>query len=317
MGPHCKTIALTNSSLCVSIVPEEGGRISSLVSRISGLEFLTLSTNKEFHLKPGLDAQFQYGACAGIEECLPTVGICDDTTEGGAVPDHGDFWQLSWQVIEQSADHVALTANGFSRPLLFQKTISLHETGFSIHYRVQNVGQSNTSFLYACHPLFAVELGDRVVLPSEAETLKLTYTRTGRMGQPGDQVAWPGNGLDMVLPAETGEAEMLYTGELSTGRCGLFRSAAKQGLLVSFSPHKTPYLGLWLCYGGWPGGSAPQQYAVALEPTTAPCGTLKHAQERGLAFQLAPGENFEWELGFHLTSPGITWKTFREAVNQR
>jgi galactose mutarotase-like enzyme len=317
VGVHRKTIVLTNSSLSVSIVPEEGGRISSLVSHATGIELLTQSTNEDLHLKPGLDAQFQHGACAGIEECLPTIGICDDATQGGPVPDHGDFWQLSWQVTAQSADHVALAANGFSRPLLFQKTISLQEHGLSIHYRVRNVGQSDTSFLYACHPLFAIEPGDRVILPPEAETLQLAYTRTGRMGQPGDRVTWPGNGLDVVLPAETGEAEMLYTDELSTGRCGLFRSEGKQGLLLSFSPQKLPYLGLWLCYGGWPGGSVPQQYAVALEPTTAPCGTLKQAQEKGLAFQLAPGEDFEWELGFHLTSPGITREAFQELINAR
>ncbi|MGO4516565.1 aldose epimerase [Terriglobus sp. 2YAB30_2] len=317
MGLHRKTIALTNSSLSVSIAPEEGGRIRSLVSQSSGIEFLTQSTNENLRLKPGYDAQFQHGACAGIEECLPTVGICDDTTAGGPVPDHGDFWQLRWKVTAQSADHVALAANGFSRPLSFQKAISLQVSGLSIHYRVQNVGQSDTSFLYACHPLFAIEPGDRIVLPPEAKTLQLTYSRAGRMGQPGDQVTWPGNGIDTVLPAETGEAEMLYTDTLSTGRCGLYRSEGKQGLILSFSPLAMPYLGLWFCYGGWPGGSAPQQYAVALEPTTAPCGTLKQAQEQGLAFQLAPGEDFAWDLGIHLTPTGITWEAFRKSIQER
>jgi len=300
----------------VSIVPEEGGRISSIVSRVTGIEFLTQSTNENLYLDPGYGAQFQHGACAGIEECLPTVGICDDTTAGGPVPDHGDFWQLSWQVTAQSADHVALAANGFSRPLVFQKTVSLQQSGLSIHYRVQNVGQSDTSFLYACHPLFAIEPGDRVLLPSEVETLQLTYSRTARMGQPGDRIVWPGNGFDMVLPAEAREAEMLYTEKLSTGRCGLFRVEGKQGLLLSFSPGVLPYLGLWLCYGGWPGGSGPQQYAVALEPTTAPCGTLKQAQEMGLAYQLPPGQDFAWDLGIHLTPPGITWDRFRESINE-
>lgn len=317
MRPHRRTIVLANSSISVSIVPAEGGRIGSLVSRGTGIEFLTQSTNQNLHLKSGLDAQFQHGACAGIEECLPTVGICDDTTEGGPVPDHGDFWQLLWQVTAQSPQHAALAANGFSRPLLFQKTISLQENGLSLHYRVQNVGQRPTSFLYACHPLFAIEPGDRVVLPPEVETLQLTYSRTGRMGRPGNKVAWPGNGLDTVLASEAAEAEMLYTDRLSAGRCGLYRSRGKQGLILSFSPHAMPYLGLWLCYGGWPGGSVPQQYAVALEPTTAPCGTLKQAQEKRLAFHLAPGEDFEWEFRIHLTPAGITWEAFRDSIHER
>jgi galactose mutarotase-like enzyme len=310
------SITLTNDALVMKITPEEGGRISSLKSCVTGVEFLTQSGHRAIHLEPGYKAQFQNGACAGIEECLPTVGACDERTSGGAVPDHGDFWQLGWDVTEQSFSHVVMVARGFSRPLLFEKTVVLKESMLSIRYRVQNVSGRATSFLYACHPLFAVEPGDRIALPSEIDALQLTYARTGRLGESGDRIGWPGKELDAVPPIETGEAAMFYSSRLRTGRCGLFRIRAKQGLLLSFSTRELPYLGLWLCYGGWPGGDAAQQYAVAFEPTTAPCNTLKQALEEGLASHLPPRDVLEWELKFQLTPAGTTWKAFQAAVNE-
>jgi hypothetical protein len=237
-------IALTNSVLAVKNMPEEGGRISSLESCIAGVEFLAQSGNEAIHLEPSYEAQFQNSACAGIEECLPTVGACDEGTSDGAVPDHGDFWQLGWDVTEQSVSHVVMVAKGFSRPLLFEKTVALKEAMLSIRYRVQNVSERTTSFLYACHPLLAVEPGDRIALPVEVEALQLTYSRTGRLGEKGNRIGWPGQKLDTVLSMETGEAEMFYSGRLRSGRCGLFRIRAKQGLLLSFSTRKLPYLGL-------------------------------------------------------------------------
>lgn len=309
-----KGFALSNDCLSVQISPEEGGRISSLQSKVTGVEFLTQSTNRHIRLEPGYDAQFQHGACAGIEECLPTVGACDDRTAGGPVPDHGDFWQLSWRVTEQSADRIVLSATGFSRPLFFQKTVALRDVGLSIRYHVQNIAETDTSFLYACHPLFAVEAGDRIALPSEINTLQLTYSRTGCLGQTGNFVSWPGEGLDTVLPNNAEEADMFYSRQTKTGRCGLYRTRSKQGLILSYSSGVLPYLGLWLCYGGWPGGQSPQQYAVAIEPTTAPCNTLKQAQAARLARLLLPGDHLDWELTFQPTSSGISWQEFQNLI---
>ena len=90
---------LKNSELTVEVLPVEGGRISSLKSLHSGLEFLTQSRRRGQYPESGLHARFQDGPCAGIEECLPTVGPSGPETEGGAAPDHGDFWQLPWKLL--------------------------------------------------------------------------------------------------------------------------------------------------------------------------------------------------------------------------
>ena len=294
---------LKNSELSVEVLPAEGGHISSLKSLHSGMEFLTQSRRSGSYPTAGLDTRFQDGPCAGIEECLPTVGMSGQETEGGAAPDHGDFWQLSWQLLAASDTHASMSAVGFSRTLRFSKQLTLEHNTLRVGYTVENTGSTAQSFLYACHPLFAVSAGDRVLLPSEIRQLGLDYSKADRLGVPGSIIAWPttksGVRLDVTLGPDAGTAEMFYTSRLQEGLCGIFREASAQVLEVSFNTERLPFLGLWLCYGGWPNdGEEPRQYAVALEPTTSPCNTLANAQRTNTAISLEAGERYDWEILF-------------------
>ena len=307
--------ALQNSELAVIVEPREGGRVASLRSLRSGVEFLTQSVKSRSHVRPGLSASFEDGPCAGIEECLPTVGACGTDTQGGPASDHGDFWQLAWEVTEASSAQLCLHATGFSRPLLFCKEIFLEASELRIRYRVENLQSAPTSFLYACHPLLAVCEGDRILFPQEAQFLSLYYSRNGRLGPAGNIICWPrtqsGIRLDVVDAATTGTAEMLYSGRLNKGCCGVYRGSVRQGLTLSFDVGKLPFIGLWLCYGGWPENSVkPRQYAVAIEPTVAPYNTLAEAQQGGSAITLGAGESFGWEIGFKASAPGISFAEF-------
>lgn len=308
---------LQNAELAVIVLPAEGGRIASLVSRRSGLEFLTQARADRAPVEPSLSAAFRDGPCAGIEECLPTIGACGEETEGGAVPDHGDFWQLGWDIDgTPDQEHLRLQATGFSRPLRFWKELLLEGRALHVRYGVENLSSSPISFLYACHPLFAVSEGDRVVLPEEIRELELNYSFGGRLGTPGTTISWPhpkDSGIDLRVVGARNDAiaEMLYTDRLQRGCCGLYRAAAGQGLVISFDTTQLPYLGLWLCYGGWPDPDVePLQYAVALEPTFAPLNTLLEAQRAELAPVLAPGKSQQWSIAFQITTPGIPLADF-------
>jgi galactose mutarotase-like enzyme len=305
---NTQVYSLQNSELAIKVIPAEGGRISSLKSLKSGIEFLTQSQRIGPYPEAGLQTQFRDGACAGIEECLPTVGPSGPETDGGPAPDHGDFWQLPWQILTASRSEIAMSAVGFSRPLKFQKRLALNGNILRVSYLAENFGTGPQSFLYACHPLFAVEAEDRIILPDEVHELTLDYSRNARLGQPGSMITWPvaksGHHLDVAFGPETATAEMFYTSRLNQGTCGIYRKASGQILEVLFDTHRLPYLGIWLCYGGWPDGSTgPLQYAVALEPATAPCNTLAKAQETNTAIILKPGESFDWEITFKVREP--------------
>jgi galactose mutarotase-like enzyme len=312
-----KVYSLENSDLSVEVMPSEGGRISSLRSLCSGLEFLTQSRRSGGYPQAGLDTRFQDGPCAGIEECLPTVGPSGPETAGGPAPDHGDFWQLPWQVLAVSDKDLKMSRVGFSRTLHFSKQLSLQGDTLRVAYRVENSGSTTQSFLYACHPLFAVSAGDRVFLPRGIRELRLDYSKRDRLGVHGTIVNWPvmrsGLRLDLAFGPEAATAEMFYSPRLSEGVCGIYREASGQVLELSFDSERLPFLGLWLCYGGWPNeGNGPFQYAVALEPTTAPCNTLSKAQQISADISLDPGEIFDWEILFSVREPGQ--RTFYSTV---
>ena len=298
---------LQNSSLAVTVLPSEGGRVASLRSLNSDVEFLTQSHRVERTVQAGMAARFQDGPCAGIEECLPTIGVSGPETIDGPSPDHGDFWQLVWSVEEANTEQIRLHAQGFSRTLRFTKRLALEGDLLRIRYRVENTGDVPQSFLYACHPLFAVDPGDQILLPPDVRSLALDYSRDGRLGVRGEMIAWPNSPaepyLNFAKPRDAGTAEMLYTTRLREGRCGIYRSVHCQMLLITFDTSMLPFLGVWLCYGGWPGGMGMQQYAVALEPTTSPHNTLANAQRDGGAIPLDPGAVSSWEICFQIGEP--------------
>jgi galactose mutarotase-like enzyme len=321
---HAVPVTLRTDEIEVTVIPQEGGRIASLRSIQTGLEFLTQARPGRPAIESSVDASFQRGPCAGAEECLPTVGPCPDCT-GGPVPDHGDFWQIPWQVDSLADTRLAMHAVGFSRPLRFERVVEVNEASLSLSYKIVNVGPKPLSFLYAWHPLFAVEAGDRVVLPSEVADVSLSYSRDEALERVGRDLQWPAlenkkgrRDLSVAMAPHHETAEMIYTRRLCVGRCGLFRRNYGQGVIVSFDPSRLPYLGVWLCFGGWPiSGAESKQVAIALEPTTAPFNTLSDSEQAGLAVSLDPECSFIWDMQVDLTSPCLTYRRFIANVQQK
>jgi len=337
-----KTILLHTDEIAVEVRPDEGGRVSSLRCLERGTEFLTASHRRGPSAPAGLDAQFRNGPCAGVEDCLPTVAACGAHTAGGPVPDHGDLWQLPWNLLEPTGSvSLHMEAHCFSRPLSIRKHMRVSGRVLRIDYQIRNTGPQPTSLLFALHPLLAIAAGDRIVLPDDLRTLALTHKRGYQMQHAGDTVTWPatlvnGEWLDLSRTgaATDGLAAMLYTPPLRHGTCGLYRSQQEQGILLRFDPARLPCLGIWLSYGGWPdtpdaGASdtsgapdaigAPDttlQYAVALEPTTAPFGSLDDAQRAEAAVPLQPGQHTGWSVEFEITTPGQSYAAFLQQVQR-
>jgi galactose mutarotase-like enzyme len=296
-------IVLESGAVRVVLLPGSGGRIESLQG--GGFEFLVQPSDSfDEQLTPGM--RFQDGACSGIDECLPTVARSGNGVPGLEAPDHGDFWTIPWTVQEPvTSRSVTIDADGISRPLRFMKRLEVYPTSLRIDYSVQNLSSKPVEYLYACHPLFSIDPGDRVVLPANIASLQLESSAHNRLGNQGDSISWPITqsasdliDLSATLLATADTADMLYAGPLASGRCGLFRSLVGRGVMLHFDSAKLPYLGLWLCYGGWPDDSERRQYAVALEPTVAVRGSLENAIRDGIAPVLEPDQTHFWTIEF-------------------
>lgn len=305
----------------LSVLPAFGGKIASI--QVKGRELLQQPLAP---IEPRTKTMpFDAGDASGWDECLPSVAACHVVTAAGAaeIPDHGDLWRVEWseglgtrdeglenarQKSASGGQTVCLLGECFSLPLTLRRTLTLAEAAngwrLQVDYKVTNTGSAEVPWSWAVHPLFAVEPGDRVILPDSIRSLRVEGSGGKRLGKNDDTVAWPiarlANGaeadLSQVEPPDSDIGDKLFAGALSAieNWCALERPAAGVRIRVRFDTEKTPYLGLWLCYGGWPERDGPKQNCVALEPSTAPVDSL--ALRGPWSRSLKPGESFDWAM---------------------
>lgn len=322
-----ENVVIQAGACSVTLMPALGGKIGSL--RVGANELL------QGPLKPlqprTRSMAFSDADASGWDECLPSVAACQIQTEAGQanIPDHGDLWQLPWQVLHASPDSATMRVTCFSLPLQLTRSVILTETSpgwrLQLLYSLVNLGAYRVPWSWCAHPLFAVDPGDRIVLPSSIQKVQIEGSGNHRLGRNGDVIPWPlapthtssQADLSLALSADTAVGDKLFAGPFDSGpfdsrpfdsrpfdsepassRSGawasLERAAIGLRLTVKFEPSLTPYLGLWLCYGGWPDAPGAKQMCVALEPATAPTDSL--AETGPWSRTLEPGESFTWPM---------------------
>ena len=314
---EAENVTIRAAECTLTVLPQFGGKIASI--RIGETELLQKPL-ASIALRTQAMA-FDESDASGWDECLPSVAACTVETVAGEseVPDHGDVWRIEWKkqgsgIGEQGLEsngkgHASLTLIGecFSLPLELKRRIELIETSagwrLNVNYQVNNTGDYSVPWSWAAHPLFAVEEGDRIVLPKSIRSLRLEGSGGARLGNGGDTVAWPvatlANGdttdLSVAGDPDSGIGDKLFAGPLSTVQdwCVLERAVGLR-IRVRFDATATPYLGLWLCYGGWPHKAGKKQMCVAMEPATAPVDSL--AETGPWSRVLAPGASFSWPM---------------------
>ena len=159
---------------------------------------------------------------------------------------------------------------------------------------------------WAAHPLFAAEAGDPIVLPAINYDIAPGRLRraTSRSGRRHHRLAdrhprrWrPDRPSRRATAAITASAtSSLRARSAPDGKLVRTSPTVKAGMRirVRFDSAATPYLGLWICYGGWPDRPGPKQNCVALEPSTAPVDSL--AQTGPWSRVLEPGQSFSWPM---------------------
>jgi galactose mutarotase-like enzyme len=295
-----KRVILKADTLDATILPALGGKIASL--RKNGIELLQQPLRS--YAPRTLTMGFEESDASGFDECLPSVAACRIQTANGEVeiPDHGEFWRIPHVAEDVTSNHVRLTATGSALSLRLERALHLEEDSLRIDYTVTNTGQEAVPYAWSAHPLFSVDPGDRVTLPESVMQVTVEGSGHNRLGVAGTPHCWPAaiqadgatTSLNVAAAPDSEIGDKLFTDAPPEGWCILERRSAGLQLRVDFDPALTPYLGLWLCYGGWPEGQAARQNCVAIEPCTAPMDSLEAAIKSGSARTLAAGESASW-----------------------
>jgi galactose mutarotase-like enzyme len=303
-------VQLANDQLFVSFLPELGAKMSSLKSVRSGREFL-YQPRKCSYRRAAYGASFADYDTSGFDDCCPTVAECiypGPAFRSRKMPDHGDLWSAHWDY-RAGGRELFFETEGKSLPYRFRKSARLEDSMAVLTYEIENAGSGEFAFLWSAHPLLAVEASCRIVLPEKVSRLFVEWSRGERLGKFGDSCGWPvaackdGERVDLseLRDASARTADKLFTSRLQDGTCALCYPQTKETIAFHFNPQDVPYLGIWICQGGWPSPES-EHFTVGLEPCTGYPDSLREAIHRGSCDRLRPGQKKKWALSIEARS---------------
>lgn len=295
-------VRLANASVELVVVPALGAKMLSL-RRLGGREWLWRPPDASALFRNRVGDDFGSGTLCGMDECLPTIGRC--VWQGRSQPDHGAVWAAAWRLDRPALDRgeVRTTVRLRDRPLDFARTVSLSGRKVRLDYELINRGVKREAFLWAMHPLLALESDDRLELPAGNRTLQVEHSRPA-LGRGRGKRSWPkpapGVRLDRwhLGPRNAWLKYFVAPGRL--GRAALANQRTRERLEFRWSLRQNPHLGIWVTRGGWKGF-----HHCAIEPTNAATDRLDVAAngEGDSAVWLKPGEMRRWWVELRLERP--------------
>lgn len=286
-APAPQTHVLADEGLEVEVIPAWGGKITRLVDRRTGRDWLW--RNPYLPMRPpvwgaSFVREFDTG---GFDECFPAVSPGPYPAEPWServIPDHGEWWALEW-IPEGSVRSLRLAATMRGFPLEAERRLTLKSGTLHLAYRVTNPTDFPFPFIWSAHPLLALETGMVLDLP-EGHALEV-FGSEG-LGERHSRLTWPyATGRDLSRVEKAGWSAKLVGAAPARGWVGLWHGARM--LRIGFDPTEVTDLGLWLNYGGWcPLPGKEPYFNLGLEPCIGWGDDLSYAVDHGLSHGVVP-----------------------------
>lgn len=296
-----KALVLESDALRVTLLPDWGAKMASLIHKKTGREHLYRLPGESFR-KVSYGARFDDGECAGFDEMFPSIGACYCDIEpwaGARFPDHGEVWSIPWKA-EVENSHVRLSVHGVRFPYLFSKTVAFErEDSILLSYRVENLSPCDFPAMWAAHPLFNMTPGTRIIVPESARNI-INTVPSPALGGYGQRYSFPvartANGREWDLSrinANEGKHffKYFFLDDLDNGFAIVHDPRTRETVGMSWPVEKVPYLGMWVNEGGYAG-----QFNVAPEPCTAPLDRWDIARQWGKLPVIPAFGSQEWTL---------------------
>jgi galactose mutarotase-like enzyme len=294
-----KGFILENDNIRAVIMPEFGARILSLIYKLTETEFVWHNPRVP-PMRPTHDPQFE--DMSGLFDCFPTCEPC--TVRGMKLPLYGEVASEPWLVLGKK--RTARSALVIMRrkcqvyPMMIQKSLKIdgREPVLTLEFTVTNLSDDALEYHYSGHNTLNVNPSFRIVLPSEVTKVKRGMAITERLGNLGDEIAWPhtvdrsGKDVDISKLGQPcdGTGENLYTPKLKDSWCAAFNESRKEAIGFWFEAEKVPYILVWINCGGYEG-----YYHIALEPSTGRPDNLEVAVREWKNFAtIQPRAKISW-----------------------
>ncbi len=180
-------VELDTGALGLTLIPELGGKISSLRDLRSGREWLWRHPRMAYRRVPHGSSYVALADTGGWDECFPSVSACiypAPPWQGAAIQDHGEIWSQPAEVDIKGNGATALLrtrTRGVALPYVFDRTLRL-AAGLArvrFDYAVANMSDDELDFIWSAHPLIAIEPGMQLRLPPAARFHATRFTADG------------------------------------------------------------------------------------------------------------------------------------------
>jgi galactose mutarotase-like enzyme len=311
-----RALVFGDDELEVTVLPEKGAEIHSLVHRPSGTELL-------FHAPWGLqppDAPPRAGAdghafleryAGGWQELFPSAN--DPTTYRGApIPFHGEVASLPWECTPEEGGLRCVVRSELT-PFRLERAMRIEDGRLVLDETVTNEGADAAHFVWGHHLVLGppfVEAGCVLEAPARTiETIPEIWEETARL-EAGQREPWPhallkgGGTVDLrVVPGpEKGSHDDVYLTDLEAGWAAVTNPRLGLRFLIEFDAEVFRWLIVWQPYGGAEAMPLTGAYALGVEPWVSRL-PLGEAVESGEALELAAGASFRTSLRV-----GVEWQ---------
>lgn len=305
-------IKMENEYIRIVFLPEIGGKMIELTNKETNRQFLLESQNSGGGYKrPFYGANFEKYDTSGFDECFPSVEMSrypwlnTSQMEPLIIPDHGELWSLPWRY-KITDKTLRLVVKGKVLAYQFEKQIQIVKNEVHFRYKLKNLDKHPFHYIWSAHPLLKVVPGAQLLLHSEISEVFLNWASNNKIGKFGDTLPWPhvhknsGNNYSYIPEIKFGEALKCFSNALDHGCAGIYFPDTDEACIFQFDVVKNPYLGIWLCYGGWPVNRAEKQLTVALEPSSGRPDSLIKAFERNESSIIGVDEIKSWDLSISI-----------------
>ncbi|CAA9552718.1 MAG: hypothetical protein AVDCRST_MAG79-2815 [uncultured Thermoleophilia bacterium] len=295
-----RELHLESETLALTLLPDKGAEIVSLVDRRTGAELLARlrPTPPDDGSLRAEGTDFDRWYAGGWQELLPNAGdAC--VVDGVAHAFHGESWARPWAVRSASATEATFAVTLTSAPLRVTKRLRLADDAarLELEETLEHIGTAPLDVLWGQHPAFGPPLvgaGARVTVPACRVTVVAV---DGRSRLAPSEGRWPlvpdrrGAPIDIsrVSGREARTHDLALLHDLEDGWYRLERPEADLGVLVTFDATLFTWLWMWQLYGDADDEPFRDGYCLALEPFTGPPG-LAAARAAGEVLRLEPGE---------------------------
>jgi len=310
-------VVLANDAMELIVLPELGGKILSLNSRGTGRNWLWHNPYLQLRRPPA--DQSSYGAYdfGGWDEVFPTVDPChvlNSAWSAHPLADHGELWCRPWRILEAKCARdesatLVMSVDDPNLPCYFERALRLSAgpSMLATDYRLENRSEAPMPFIWAAHPLLAIEPGDSVHLPTGTR-MTSTASLNVEFAPERDFFAWPSSTLDdgkqidfsQIPAADAGYAVKLFAENLLVGSVEIEHAKSGERLKIEFDPADIPNIGIWMNFGAWSGANTLPYFNLGIEPTSCNSDNLERAFLCGQASMLRPGRIRRWKFSVQL-----------------